>query len=333
MKLFFSIVVPIYNRPEEADELLASLAQQIYDSEFEVVLVEDGSTETSEAVVNKYKDQLQISYYFKENSGPGDSRNFGMRKAKGNYFIILDSDCIIPAEYLQNVATALEANYVPCFGGPDAAHHSFTKLQKAISYSMTSFFTTGGIRGSKKSVNKFQPRSFNMGIAKEVFETTGGFGKIHPGEDPDLTIRIWNAGYETAFIANAHVFHKRRISWKKFYQQVYKFGLTRPILNSWHPQTKKITYWFPSVFMAFLILAVALLILDFPYLSYGYVVYFMLIFMESCYKNKSISIALLSLIAVIVQFSGYGYAFAKANCKLLFSNKPAQEIFPKVFFK
>ncbi|SFU73547.1 Glycosyltransferase, GT2 family [Pustulibacterium marinum] len=333
MELYFSIVVPIYNRPEEADELLSSLAQQSFQKAFEIVIVEDGSQRTSKEVVLKYKELLNISYYFKPNTGPGDSRNFGMKKAKGNYFIILDSDCIIPSDYLQNVSNYLKENYVPCFGGADTAHDSFTNLQKAISYSMTSFFTTGGIRGSKKAVNKFQPRSFNMGISKEVFEITGGFGKIHPGEDPDLTIRIWNAGFETAFIPNAAVFHKRRISWERFYHQVYKFGLVRPILNSWHPKTKKITYWFPTVFLVSFVFSLFLAVVNFPYFIYGFILYYLLIFVESLSKNKNISIAFLSLVAVTIQFFGYGYAFLKATLKLTLNNKRAEELFPKVFFK
>ncbi|GLB49723.1 glycosyltransferase [Neptunitalea lumnitzerae] len=333
MELYFSLVIPVFNRPEEVDELLESLTKQTYTKEYEIVIVEDGSTLTSEEVVANYTDKLNISYYFKPNSGPGASRNYGMAIAKGNYYIILDSDCIIPPDYLYNAHQYLENNYVECFGGRDAEHTSFSILQKAISYSMTSFLTTGGIRGSKKSVNKFQPRSFNMGISKKAFEATGGFGKIHPGEDPDLTIRIWKAGFDTAYIDNAFVYHKRRISWKKFYQQVYKFGLTRPILNHWHPDSKKITYWFPSVFVVGLTLSVLLSFFGIPYLLYCYSFYFLLLFSESLLKNKSLQIAILSLVAVIIQFSGYGYAFLKANIMLTLYHKEPQELFPKVFFK
>ncbi len=224
MKLNFSFIVPVYNRPNEIDELLHSLSNLIGDIPFEVVIIEDGSTITSKAVVEKFITTLNISYYFKANSGPGDSRNFGMRKAKGNYFIILDSDCILPKQYLKKVLKSLTENFVDCFGGPDAAHKDFTTLQKAIDFSMTSFITTGGIRGSKHAVNRFQPRSFNMGLSKAAFEASKGFGNIHPGEDPDLTIRLWQLGYQTKLIEDAFVYHKRRISWSKFYTQVYKFG-------------------------------------------------------------------------------------------------------------
>ena len=206
MQLSFSFIIPVYNRPNEIEELLQSFAKLETTIGFEVVIIEDGSTESSKHIVDNYNSRLNISYYFKENSGPGDSRNFGMEKAKGNYFIILDSDCILPKEYLNEVENSLKANYVDCFGGPDAAHASFSNLQKAINFSMTSFITTGGIRGNKNSVDKFQPRSFNMGLSKKAFEATKGFGSIHPGEDPDLSIRLWNLGFKTAFIPRQLMF-------------------------------------------------------------------------------------------------------------------------------
>ena len=217
MDLSFSIIVPVYNRPDEIGELLESLVQQTYEKAFEIVLVEDGSTQSSEEVVEKFKDLLQITYLRKKNTGPGDSRNFGMQHAKGNYFIILDSDCMLPPQYLKAVETSLHKYFVHCFGGPDAAHASFSHVQKAINYAMTSVLTTGGIRGNKSSVNKFQPRSFNMGISEKAFKATKGYGNMHPGEDPDLTIRIWNMGYETKLIPEAFVYHKRRINWKRFF--------------------------------------------------------------------------------------------------------------------
>ncbi|MDA0176872.1 glycosyltransferase [Mesoflavibacter profundi] len=333
MKLNFSFIVPVYNRPNEIDELLHSLSNLIGDIPFEVVIIEDGSTITSKAVVEKYNTTLNISYYFKANSGPGDSRNFGMRKAKGNYFIILDSDCILPKQYLKKVLKSLTENFVDCFGGPDAAHKDFTTLQKAIDFSMTSFITTGGIRGSKHAVNRFQPRSFNMGLSKAAFEASKGFGNIHPGEDPDLTIRLWQLGYQTKLIEDAFVYHKRRISWTKFYIQVYKFGSVRPILNSWHPSTKKVTYWFPSLFIIGLLFSFILYILGYKIFLMCYVGYFILAFLLACYKTKNLIVAIQSLIAIIIQFSGYGYGFLKSNIKLLFSKKQPEQLFPKLFFK
>ena len=333
MNTFFSIVVPVYNRPEEIRELLESLLRQDYTEDFEVVIVEDGSTESSEAIVQSFQESLQISYYFKENSGPGDSRNYGMKKAKGNYYIILDSDCILPQQYLTEVDKGLKEKFVHCFGGPDAADQSFTTVQKAINYVMTSFFTTGGIRGGKKSVGKFQPRSFNMGISKEAFEKAGGFGRIHPGEDPDLTFRIWKAGFETRLFPKAHVYHKRRIDWNKFYIQVNKFGMVRPILNKWHPGTARPTYWFPTFFMLGLMisLVMALLGMWLPMLLYG--CYFMLLFMDALFKERSLKVAVLALYAALTQFTGYGIGFLKSTMLLNFSNKDPEELFPKLFFK
>ncbi|ADV51501.1 glycosyl transferase family 2 [Cellulophaga algicola DSM 14237] len=333
MKLDFSFIVPVYNRPNEIKELLESLVMQTYKEPYEVVIVEDGSTLSSEAVIATFEDKLAITYLKKANSGPGDSRNYGMRKARGNYFIVLDSDCILPPQYLEAAKKALEKDYVDCFGGPDAAHKSFSLVQKAINYAMTSFLTTGGIRGGKTAVDKFQPRSFNMGISKKAFEATGGYGNIHPGEDPDLTIRIWNNGFETKLIPEAYVFHKRRIDWNKFYIQVNKFGMVRPILNQWHPDTKKITYWFPTIFCLGFLLSIIFAFLGFNFPIYFYIFYFVLLFLDSLLKNKNAAIALLSLAAVCIQFVGYGYGFLKSTILLNFSSKNAEELFPKLFFK
>jgi glycosyltransferase involved in cell wall biosynthesis len=328
-----SFIVPVYNRPEETKELLESLTKMHGDQEFEVVIVEDGSTISSEAIVKQFSNELHISYYFKPNSGPGDSRNYGMRKAKGQYFIILDSDCILPPVYVKAVLKSLNADYIDCFGGPDAAHTSFSKIQKAINFSMTSILTTGGIRGNKKSVDTFQPRSFNMGISKVAFEATNGFGNIHPGEDPDLSIRLWKQGFKTRLIPEAYVYHKRRISWSKFYKQVHKFGLARPILNQWHPETKKITYWFPSLFILGLIGALGVTSVGVYGPLYMYLGYFILCFLVSFIASKNISVAFLSIWAICIQFFGYGYGFLKATFKLMFSNKPAEDLLPQMFFK
>ena len=331
--LYLSFVIPVYNRPEEIRELLESLMVQDYPESFEVVIVEDGSTEDSKLVIEDFIEQLNISYYQKQNTGPGDTRNYGMKVAKGNYFIILDSDCLLPPHYLAEVESELKKDFVHCFGGADAAHPSFSEVQKAINYAMTSPMTTGGIRGNKMSVGKFQPRSFNMGISKEAFQKTQGFGNIHPGEDPDLTFRIWKAGYQTRLFPNAFVYHKRRINWRKFYGQVTKFGMVRPILNKWHPQTRKITYWFPTFFVLGLLGAIALSFWGYviPISVYG--VYFSLIFLHSFLCNRSLTIAFLSLYAVLIQFIGYGVAFFKSTFLLTFRGGRAEQIFPQLFFK
>ena len=333
MNTFFSIVVPVYNRPEEVRELLESLQKQDFPKDFEVVIVEDGSSESSEDIVKLFQDNLQISYYYKENSGPGDSRNFGMQKAKGNYFIILDSDCILPKQYLLEVDKELKKDFVHCFGGPDAADASFTTVQKAINYVMTSFLTTGGIRGGQKAVGKFQPRSFNMGISKDAFEKAGGFGRIHPGEDPDLTFRIWKAGFNTRLFPKAFVYHKRRIDWNKFYIQVNKFGMVRPILNKWHPGTAKPTYWFPTLFMLGFCTAIVLAILGLWLPLLLYIFYFSILFLDALIKNRNVKVAILAIYASLTQFTGYGIGFFKSTMLLNFSNKEAEELFPKLFFK
>jgi len=333
MQLNFSFIIPVFNRPQEIKELLESFTQLEYHNDYEIVILEDGSTLSSEEICKTYSSQLNISYYTKENSGPGASRNYGMLQAKGNYFIILDSDCILPSHYLATVTSFLEKNYYDCFGGADAAHSSFSNLQKAINYVMTSFFTTGGIRGSEKSINNFEPRSFNMGISKEAFMATNGFAKIHPGEDPDLSIRLLKLGFKSIFIPKAFVYHKRRISWSTFYMQVKKFGMVRPILNSWHPSTSKITYWFPTVFIFFTILSILLsgffnLIFAIPLF-----LYLSLIFMDSTIKNKNIFIGILSVFALFIQFFGYGLAFLKSTIYINILKRDAEKQFPHLFFK
>ncbi|PKH68437.1 glycosyl transferase family 2 [Flavobacterium sp. ALD4] len=331
--MFFSLIIPVYNRPEEVDELLESLSKSDFNEDFEVVIIEDGSSVNCETVVHKYKSKLTISYYYKDNSGPGESRNYGMKKAKGDYFIIFDSDCIIPTEYLTEVDKALKANYVDCFGGPDRALDSFSDIQKAINFAMTSFLTTGGIRGGSEKIDKFQPRSFNMGLSKKAFEASKGFGNIHPGEDPDLSIRLWNLGFETKLFLNAYVYHKRRIDWDKFSVQVNKFGKARPILNSWYPKYNKLTFFFPSVFIIGFAVAFVLLIFNFDLLLKLYFIYFLVLFLVSTYQNRSIKIGYLSVVAVWKQFYGYGVGFIESFVKIIILKKKPQNAFPELFFK
>ena len=327
-----SFIIPIYNRPNEAKELLESFEALEGGSEFEIVIVEDGSTNTSKEVIDAFKDKLNISYFFKNNTGPGDSRNYGMYHAKGSYFIILDSDCVLPQDYLTIVLDNLNNSYIDCFGGPDAAHSSFSNIQKAINFAMTSFISTGGIRGKKNSVNTFEPRSFNMGISRAAFLATGGFGRIHPGEDPDLSIRLTKLGFKTMLIPEAYVYHKRRISWLKFYKQVYKFGSVRPILNQWHPETKKITYWFPTLFILAFITAIVLSLFSFTILLKLVALYFVMTFLLAIVSTKSLLVGIYALFAILIQFFGYGYGFVKSTLILTFSKKDIESQFPNLFF-
>ena len=329
----YSFIIPIYNRPEELDELLNSLASQTYEGDFEVVVIEDGSTITSEQICKKYQNDLSITYLSKPNTGPGDSRNYGMQSAQHDYFLILDSDCILPSHYLEAVDDFLQAHYVDCFGGSDTATDDFTDIQKAINYTMTSLLTTGGIRGSQKRIQRFEPRSFNMGLSRKAFEATGGFGKIHPGEDPDLVIRLWEKGFDSAFIPTAFVFLKRRISWAKFRTQVSKFGQTRAILNHWHPQTRKLTFWLPTCFA--LGLCGAILLAFFGHIAplLVYASYFILIGWDSARENRSVKIGFLSVWALLVQFFSYGWGFLRATLKIAFVKKPIETLFPHLFFK
>lgn len=332
MQLQYSFIIPVFNRPSEIKELLHSMKGLHWEKNFEIVIVEDGSSQNCKEVIAGFENYLNINYYQKPNTGPGDSRNFGMKKAKGNYFLILDSDVILPPDYLQEVDRYLSAEFYHCFGGPDAADESFSDLQKAINYSMTSFYTTGGIRGSKKAVGKFQPRSFNMGLSKKAFESSGGFGSIHPGEDPDLSLRLEDLGFQTTFIPGAVVFHKRRIDWDKFYNQVHKFGKVRPVLNQWHPKSGKITYWFPALFILGLSTAMILFLFGVPHFLVLYLLYFVLIGVDAAIKNKSFNIGATAVFATIVQFWGYGWGFIKSEWKLNFLKVKPQNAFPELFF-
>lgn len=313
MNLLYSIIIPVYNRPNEIDELLDSLTKQDFSDDFEVLIIEDGSTIKSDIIVKKYKSQLNIKYFFKENTGAGASRNFGMQRALGNYFIILDSDVILPEHYLSEVKKGLDIKYTDAFGGPDTAHESFTPIQKAINYAMTSMLTTGGIRGKKQAFGKFQPRSFNLGLSKIVFEKTQGFSKMKNGEDIDLTFRLWENEFDTQLLEKAFVYHKRRSSLKQFFKQTHGFGTARPILNKKYPETAKFTYWFPGLFIIGFAISIILTIFGFSQILYFYGVYFSLIWIDSLFKSKNLSVAFLSIAASLTQFIGYGIGFLQSQ--------------------
>ena len=313
MKLSFSIIVPVYSRPNEIAELLESLTKQDFSDDFEVLIIEDGSTQKSETIVENYTQQLNVKYFFKENSGAGASRNFGMQHATGNYFIILDSDVLVPNQYLSEVKKTLESNFTDAFGGPDAAHKSFTLLQKAVNYSMTSVLTTGGIRGKKQAVGKFQPRSFNLGLSKKAFEKTNGFANLKVGEDIDLTFRLWENNLKTQLIATAFVYHKRRSTLQQFFKQTFAFGSARPKLNKRFPSTAKITYWFPSLFIIGLDISIILAIFGYNQFVYFYAFYFLCIFLDALFQNKNMYVAFLSIFTSLTQFLGYGLGFLESQ--------------------
>lgn len=243
----YSFIIPVYNRPDEVDELLQSLTEQTLD-DFEVLVVEDGSSVPCEQVVEKYRTQLDVHYYNKPNSGPGQTRNFGAERSRGEYLLILDSDCVLPPGYLAAVDEELKREPADAFGGPDRAHDSFSPTQKAINYAMTSFFTTGGIRGGKKKMDKFYPRSFNMGVRAEVYRALGGFSKMRFGEDIDFSIRIFKGGYRCRLFPEAWVWHKRRTDLKKFFKQVHNSGIARINLYKKYPESLKLVHMLPAVF-------------------------------------------------------------------------------------
>lgn len=318
----YSVIVPVYNRPDEVDELLESLCSQTL-KDFEVVIVEDGSKITCKDVCDKYANILDLQYYYKENSGPGQSRNYGVERAKGDYVLIVDSDAVAPAGYLQAIDDELRRQPSDAWGGPDAAHDSFTDVQKAISYAMTSFFTTGGIRGGKKQLDKFYPRSFNLGIRREAYLALGGFSKTRfskmslYGEDIDFSIRIYKAGYSCRLFPEAWVWHKRRTDFRKFWRQVYNSGYARINLWRMYPEALKPVHALPSLFT----LGVAGLVVLAPFtcgLSLVLLLlYALLILVDSSIQSKSLKVGFLAIAAVFVQLIGYGVGFLESwwtNC-------------------
>ena len=344
----YSIIVPVYNRPDEVDELLDSLTRQAY-ADFEVIIVEDGSALPCKDVCDKYASKLPLRYFVKENSGPGQSRNYGAERATGDYLIILDSDVVLPDGYLQAVEEELTLHGTcDAFGGADASHPSFTPVQKAISYAMTSFFTTGGIRGGKKKLDRFYPRSYNMGIRREVYAELGGFSKMRFGEDIDFSYRIVEAGYKCRLFPEAWVWHKRRTDMKKFFRQVYNSGIARINLEKRHPGTMKIVHLLPMVFTVgvialVLVSAVGRVLMHYDDVHRWYwlcalpwlpiLLYSLLIFVDSSIQNKSLKIGFVSIAAAFVQLMGYGCGFLEAWWRRCVLGKDEFQAFEKTFYK
>lgn len=328
-----SVIIAIYNRKDELFELLNSLSLQS-DKDFEVIIVDDGSLLNLRPTTDLFRDTLNIEFYRKENAGPGLSRNYGARRAKNDWLVFLDSDVIVETDYIANIKNNLSNTPCDAFGGADKAHKGFNLMQKAISYAMTSFFTTGGIRGSTKSLSKFQPRSFNMGVRKSAFQEVGGFSEMRIGEDPDLSMRLWENGFTTAFFNNIGVYHKRRTDFGKFSKQVYQFGCARPILNQRHPKYVKISFAFPSLFL----LGYVLGFISYFFFQQGlilgfYGLYTFIVFFHALVKTRNISIAAMAIIASYIQLFSYGYGFLKSWFLLNMMRRKPEDAFPSHFHK
>ena len=333
MKPSISIVVAIFNRKDELFELLNSLTRQT-DKDFEIIIVDDGSKVDLKPTVYQFEEMLNISYFRKDNSGPGLTRNYGARRANNEWLVFVDSDVIVEKNYIENIKKNLARNSCDAFGGADKAHKGFNLMQKAISYSMTSVFTTGGIRGNKKAVSRFQPRSFNMGVKKSVFEAVGGFSEMRIGEDPDLSMTLWEKGYTTEFFDDIAVYHKRRVDFGKFSKQVYQFGCARPILNQRHPQYVKISFAFPTLFLLGYIVG----FLEYFLLGRGiilgcYGLYTFVVCLHAIFVTKNISIAGMAVISTYIQMFSYGYGFLESWIKLNILKMKPQEAFPHHFYQ
>ena len=342
----YSFLIPVYNRPDEVDELLQSLTAQTR-RDFEVIVVDDGSSLPCREVADRYADRLDLHYYTKPNSGPGQTRNYAAERARGEYLLILDSDCIVPPGYLEAIDHELEREPCDAFGGPDRAHPSFTPMQKAINYSMTSFFTTGGIRGGRKKMDKFYPRSFNMGVRREVYQALGGFSRMRFGEDIDFSIRIFRGGYRCRLFPEAWVWHKRRTDLRKFFKQVHNSGIARINLYKKYPDSLKVVHLLPGVFTlgtAALLLGTAVCPWSLaPLVLYALLVCLdstvqnrslhLLVCLDSTVQNRSLHIGLLSVAAAFVQLIGYGTGFWRAWWRRCVRGKDEFEAFKHNFYK
>ncbi|MEM7552379.1 MAG: glycosyltransferase [Bacteroidota bacterium] len=307
----FSVIIPLYNRPQELKELLSSL-NEIESDGFEVIVVEDGSIIKSDHIINEFSDSLNLKYISQDNTGPGGARNHGASLANKDWLIFFDSDCIIPGAYFDSVSSALQQNDLDMFGGPDRARSDFTAIQKAINYSMTSFLTTGGIRGKKSSLENFKPRSFNMGIKRTLFEKVGGFSNLRFGEDLDLTLRLEKNDARSMLIEDAYVYHKRRTNFRQFYKQVFNSGIARIVLNSLHPGTLKMVHLLPFLFIAFHFVLVFVSMFFLPASVFTILLFPAIFFFDALIKERNFKTALLAPIASYTQLFGYGLGFFKA---------------------
>jgi len=327
----YSIIVPVYNRPQEIDELLESLTKQTFKN-FEVLVIEDGSQVPCHEVIEKYEQQLPLHYFIKQNEGPAMTRNFGFTKINGEYIIFLDSDVIVPPAYLQIGDNQLKTKYTDAFGGPDKAHHSFSVIQKSINYAMTSFITTGGIRGGKKKLDKFYPRSFNMGVSKHAFHELAGFSEMRFGEDLDFSIRLIMNGFTTQLIPDAFVYHKRRANYRQFFKQVHNSGIARIQLYRLYPKTLKLVHTLPAFFTIGLIFWLLLTLL-FPFLFFLMAIFITIIFIDAILQKNSLAVALSAIIATFVQLIGYGSGFIRGAWNILLLGKSDFQAFRKNFYK
>ena len=335
----YSVIIPVYNRPDEARELLESLCAQTC-RDFEVVIVEDGSAIPCKEVAEAYADRLDIHYYVKENGGPGRARNYGVERARGEYVLILDSDAVLPEGYIAAVEDELEREPADAFGGPDRAHPDFTPMQKAINYAMTSFFTTGGIRGGKKKLDKFYPRSFNMGVRREVYQALGGFSDMRFGEDIDFSTRIFKGGYRCRLFPEAWVWHKRRTDLKKFFKQVHNSGIARIHLSKRHPGTLRLVHLLPAVFTLgcalLLVLAAVAAALGCPHwwvMLLPLVLFALIIMADASRQERSVGVGLRAIAAAYVQLTGYGTGFLRSWWQRCVRGKGEFEAFKKNFYK
>lgn len=327
----FALISPTFKRPDEVTEFLDSLRKLDYPKDkFEIILGDGTPGDELRPLIYPYQKDLPLKIYYEEFLPVSNARNRAAELSTAQFFIFLDSDCIIPEGYLKAVEFFLDAHpQINLFGGPDAASEDFTDLQKAISFSMTSFLTTGGIRGGSSSVTTYHPRGFNMGISAELFNKVGGYDENFVcGEDVELSMRLIKAGAKSAFIEEAHVFHKRRTSIKQFRRQVFRFGAARPLLAKAHPGNLKITHLFPLAFTVYRHVSAILFLLVFYFnlsvlsLPFAMYVLYMVAVFFSALKKEGLSVALLAVQTTNTMNAGYGIGFLRNYLEVYLKGNP-----------
>lgn len=318
----FSVIIPTFNRRDEVHDLLISLQKQTFDHQrFEVIIVDDGSTDGTNHLVESMRSSVdfRLRFFQQDHAGPGLARNLGMTQAAGEYFLFIDSDCLADERWLEGLANAIEQEQPLAFGGPDGVLPEFSPLQKAIDYAMTSFLTTGGMRGhTRKRLAKFYPRSYNMGIHRSIFAKLGGMNNLRHGQDLEFSRRIVASGAKVIYIPAAIVYHKRRTSLQKFFRQIFNWGVARINLTKIDQAILEPLHFMPAVgadtFIVLTILAPFCRICRYLWLlSSGAGLLILGVIVIDAYRRyRQVKPALLAPLVALTQVFAYGFGFTAA---------------------
>ncbi len=338
--IFISVITPSYNRASELEHLMRSISAQSIDHNlFELIISDDGSTDDTEALINSWQEKasFSIKYISQENKGPGAARNHGLEKSIGELILFIDSDCEAHPKWIETIVDEYHKSEFDACGGPDGGKKDFTLLQKAIDYSMTSFFTTGGMRGhSEKMISKFYPRTHNMGVKRDKYEAVGGFGNLRHGQDIEFSHRIRTSGGKIRFIKNALVYHRRRTSLRQFIKQVFNWGVARINLGKIDTAMLEPVHFLPSLS----ILLSLFIILIIYQLDWGISEIFLLFFsplsiicLLGALNKKDLRVFPILLLVIPIQIFGYGLGFLQAYIRRFIFNEAELVGFKKNYYK